>query len=157
MTRVVAPGECRGAKPLCVSFLSPKSGGSRGLKTKSLTEVRIMKKDAGKETKGESLLAQVLNMAGLVDYQKGAVVSRQIINKQTGTVTVFAFDKGEGLSEHTAPFDALVQILDGEAEVTISGKPNKLVTGEMIIMPANAPHALKALARFKMALIMIRS
>ena len=116
-----------------------------------------MKKDEGKAAKGESLPAQVLNMASLVDYQKGAVVSRQIINKQTGTVTVFAFDKGEGLSEHTAPFDALVQILDGEAEVTISGKPNKLVTGEMIIMPANAPHSLKALARFKMALIMIRS
>ena len=116
-----------------------------------------MKKDEGKAAKGESLLSQVLNMASLVDYQKGAVVSRQIINKQTGTVTVFSFDKGEGLSEHTAPFDALVQILDGEAEVTISGKPNKLVTGEMIIMPANAPHSLKALARFKMALIMIRS
>ena len=116
-----------------------------------------MKKDEGKAAKGESLLAQVLNMAGLVDYQKGAVVSRQIINKPTGTVTVFAFDKGEGLSEHTAPFDALVQILDGEAEVTISGKPNRLEAGEMIIMPANQPHALKALARFKMALVMIRS
>ena len=72
-----------------------------------------MKKDEGKATKGESLLNQVLNMADLVDYQNGAVVSRQIINKQTGTVTVFAFDKGGGLSEHTAPFDALVQILDG--------------------------------------------
>jgi len=116
-----------------------------------------MKKDEGKATKSENLLGQVLNMAGLVEYQKGAVVSRQIINKQAGTVTVFAFDKGEGLSEHTAPFDALVQILDGEAEVTISGKPNKLVAGEMIIMPANAPHSLKALAQFKMALIMIRS
>jgi quercetin dioxygenase-like cupin family protein len=117
----------------------------------------MVKKAEDKAPRGESLLAQVLNMASLVDYQRGAVVSRQIINKQTGTVTVFAFDKGEGLSEHTAPFDALVQILDGEAEVTISGKPNKLVTGEMIIMPANAPHSLKALARFKMALIMIRS
>ncbi|MDM8000643.1 MAG: cupin domain-containing protein [Dehalococcoidia bacterium] len=96
-------------------------------------------------------------MAGLVDYQKGAVVSRQIINKPTGTVTVFAFDKGEGLSEHTAPFDALVQILDGEGEVTISGKPNKLVAGEMIIMPAGQPHSLKATARFKMVLVMIRA
>jgi quercetin dioxygenase-like cupin family protein len=114
-------------------------------------------KQAGKATKSENLLGKVLSMAGLVDCQKGAVVSRQIINKPAGTVTVFAFDKGEGLSEHTAPFDALVQILDGEAEVTISGKPNKLVAGEMIIMPANAPHSLKALARFKMALIMIRS
>jgi quercetin dioxygenase-like cupin family protein len=116
-----------------------------------------MKKDEGKAPQGENLLGKVLNMAGLVDYQKGAVVSRQIINKQAGTVTIFAFDKGEGLSEHTAPFDALVQILDGEAEVTISGKPNKLVAGEMIIMPAGQPHSLKAPARFKMALVMIRS
>ena len=116
-----------------------------------------MKKDEGKAPKAENLLAQVLSMADLVDYQKGAVVSRQIINKQAGTVTVFSFDKGEGLSEHTAPFDALVQILDGEAEVTISGKANRLVAGEMIIMPAGQPHSLKALAQFKMALIMIRS
>ena len=116
-----------------------------------------MKKDEGKAPKSENLLGRVLNMCSLTDYQKGAVVSRQIINKPTGTVTIFSFDKGEGLSEHTAPFDALVQILDGEAEVTISGKPNKLVAGEMIIMPANEPHALKALARFKMALVMIRS
>jgi len=120
-------------------------------------EVRIMKQEEGKATGRENLLAQVLNMAGLVDYQKGAVVSREIINKKTGTVTVFAFDKGQGLSEHTAPFDALVQILDGKAEVTISGKPNELTAGEMIIMPANQTHALKALARFKMALVMIRS
>jgi quercetin dioxygenase-like cupin family protein len=121
------------------------------------TEVEIMKKAGDKAPKAENLLAQVLNMAGLVDYQKGAVVSREIIKKQTGTVTVFAFDKGQGLSEHTAPFDALVQILDGEAEITISGKPNKLTAGEMIIMPAGEPHSLKAPARFKMALIMIRS
>jgi len=118
--------------------------------------VEIMKQE-GKAAKEENLLAQVLNMAALVDYQKGAVVSREIINKQTGTVTVFAFDKGEGLSEHTAPFDALVQILAGEAEITISGKPSKLTAGEMIIMPAGEPHSLKAPARFKMALIMIRS
>ena len=117
----------------------------------------MAKKAEDKAPKSENLLGKVVNMAALVDYQKGAVVSRQIINKPTGTVTVFAFDKGEGLSEHTAPFDALVQILDGEAEVTISGKPNKLVVGEMIIMPANAPHSLKAPARLKMALIMIRS
>jgi quercetin dioxygenase-like cupin family protein len=116
-----------------------------------------MKKDEAKTPKSENLLGKVLNMAALVEYQKGAVVSRQIINKPTGTVTVFAFDKGEGLSEHTAPFDALVQIVDGEAEVTISGKANRLVAGEMIIMPAGQPHALKAPARFKMALIMIRS
>ena len=117
----------------------------------------MAKKAEDKPPKSENLLAKVINMAGLVDYQKGAVVSRQIINKQAGTVTVFSFDKGEGLSEHTAPFDALVQILDGEAEVTISGKANRLVAGEMIIMPAGQPHSLKALAQFKMALIMIRS
>lgn len=114
-------------------------------------------KQEDKSAKGENLLGKVQNMAALVDYQKGAVVSRQIINKQAGTVTIFAFDKGEGLSEHTAPFDALVQILDGEAEVIISGKPNKVVAGEMIIMPAGQPHSLKAPARFKMALVMIRS
>jgi quercetin dioxygenase-like cupin family protein len=116
-----------------------------------------MKEEKGKAAKSENLLGKVVNMAGLVDYQRGAVVSRQIINKPTGTVTIFAFDKGEGLSEHTAPFDALVQILDGEAEVTISGKPNRLVAGEMIIMPAGQPHSLKAPAKFKMALVMIRS
>lgn len=96
-------------------------------------------------------------MADLVDYQDGAVVSREIINKKTGTVTLFAFDAGQGLSEHTAPFDALVYLLDGEAEVTISGKANRLKAGDVIIMPANQPHALKALERFKMALVMIRS
>src|SRR5512136_1486569 len=117
----------------------------------------MTKKAESKASGGESLLGKVLNVAGLVEYQKGAVVSRQIINKPTGTVTVFSFDKGEGLSEHTAPFDALVQILDGEAEVTISGKPNKLTAGEMIIMPAGQPHSLKAPAKFKMALVMIRS
>ena len=106
---------------------------------------------------GEKLLAQAVRMADLVEYQDGAVVSREIINKKTGTVTLFAFDAGQGLSEHTAPFDALVYLLDGEAEVTISGKANLLKAGEMIIMPANQPHALKALGRFKMVLVMIRS
>ncbi len=117
----------------------------------------MVKKGEGKAAKGECTTGKGFNMCGLVDYQKGAVVSREIIRKQTGTVTVFAFDQGQGLSEHTAPFDALVQILDGEAEVTISGKPNRLMAGEMIIMPANQTHALKALAKFKMALVMIRS
>ncbi len=117
----------------------------------------MVKRDEGSAPAGEGLLARVLSMAGLVDYQAGAVVSREIIKKQTGTVTVFAFDRGQGLSEHTAPFDALVQILDGKAEVTISGKPNRLAAGEMIIMPAGQPHSLKALERFKMALVMIRS
>ncbi|MGZ7068880.1 MAG: cupin domain-containing protein, partial [Methanobacterium sp.] len=91
------------------------------------------------------------------EYQDGSVVSREIIKKDTGTVTIFAFDKGEGLSEHTAPFDAMVQIVDGKAEITISGKKNVLEKGDMIIMPANDPHALTALEKYKMILTMIRS
>lgn len=101
--------------------------------------------------------AEALNVAGLVNYQDGSVVSREIIKKETGTVTIFAFDKGQGLSEHTAPFDALVQIVDGEAEITISGAPHKVKNGEAILMPAGKPHALKATLRFKMLLTMIRS
>ena len=93
----------------------------------------------------------------LVDYQEKAVGSRTIIDKKTGTVTLFAFDAGQGLSEHTAPFDALVQILDGEAEVTISGRLYRLAEGEMIVMPANIPHALKAVKRFKILLIMVKT
>ncbi len=116
-----------------------------------------MKKDEGPPAAGEGLLARVLSMAGLIDYQSGAVVSREIIKKPTGTVTVFAFDPGQGLSEHTAPFDALVQVLEGEAEVIISGKPYRLAAGEMIIMPAGEPHSLNAPQRFKMALVMVRS
>lgn len=93
----------------------------------------------------------------LADYQKGSVVSRTIIDKNTGTVTFFAFDEGQGLSEHTAPFDALVHILEGEAEIAISGKPLRLKEGEMVIMPAHQPHSLKAITKFKMVLTMIRS
>ena len=114
-------------------------------------------KDQASDAGGQGLLARAVKMAGLAEYQDGSVVSREIIKKNTGTVTVFAFDKGQGLSEHTAPFDALVYILDGEAEITISGKAHRVNSGEMIIMPASQPHALKALNRFKMALVMIRS
>lgn len=96
------------------------------------------------------------NALELVAYQAGAVVSREIVKKKTGTVTVFAFDKGQGLSEHTVPFDALVQVLDGVAEITIGGAPHRLGKDEMILMPANVPHALKAVERFKMMLVMIR-
>jgi len=103
------------------------------------------------------LKAKVLKVVDLMDYQEGSVVSREIIRKETGTVTIFAFDKGEGLSEHTAPFDALVQVIDGKAEIIISGKSNFVNAGEMIIMPANDPHALNAVERFKMVLTMIRS
>jgi len=100
---------------------------------------------------------RALKTIELVDYQEDAVVSRTIIDKTTGTITLFAFDEGQGLSEHTAPFDALVQILDGEAEITISGEKNCLKANQMIIMPANEPHALKAVKRFKMLLTMIKS
>ena len=92
----------------------------------------------------------------LVAYQVGAVVSREIVKKKTGSVTAFAFDKGQGLSEHTAPFDALVHVIDGQAEITIGGEPHLVNQGEMILMPANVPHALKAIGPFKMLLVMIR-
>jgi quercetin dioxygenase-like cupin family protein len=101
--------------------------------------------------------SQPQKLVELVQYQAGSVVSRALVNEKAGTVTLFAFGEGEGLSEHTAPFDALVHILEGEAEVVISGKPLRLKQGEMVIMPANEPHALKALTRFKMLLTMIRS
>lgn len=101
--------------------------------------------------------AKVAELAGMIAYQEGAVVSKTIIKKETGTVTLFSFDEGQGLSEHTAPFDALVYIPEGEVEVKISGKPYNLKQGEMIIMPANEPHSLKALKRFKMMLVMIKS
>jgi quercetin dioxygenase-like cupin family protein len=100
---------------------------------------------------------KVLMIEDLIDYQEGSVVSKEIINKDTGTVTIFAFDKGEGLSEHTAPFDAMVQIVNGKAEIIISGYKNVVNAGEMIIMPAGDPHALNALEQFKMILTMIRS
>jgi len=108
------------------------------------------------QEKKEPLTAKVIDMARLVEYQTGSVVSRAVIQKKTGTVTLFAFDDGQGLSEHTAPFDALVCILDGQAEIIISGNASILKKGEMIIMPANEPHALKALNPFKMMLVMIR-
>ena len=101
--------------------------------------------------------AQVAKAGELVTYQDGAVVSREILKKPNGNVTLFAFDEGQGLSEHTAPFDALVQVVEGEAEIMISGRPHLVVGGEMILMPAGQPHALKALKRFKMILTMIRS
>jgi quercetin dioxygenase-like cupin family protein len=105
----------------------------------------------------DNLTEKVLCAADLVEYQNGSVVSREIHKKTTGSVTVFAFDAGQGLSEHTAPFDAMVHILDGEAEITIAGTPRQVSAGELIIMPAGKPHSLKAIKRFKMMLIMIRS
>ncbi len=103
------------------------------------------------------IVEEAKNLVGLVDYQDGAVVSKEVIRKDKGTLTLFAFDKGQGLSEHTAPFDAFVYILDGKAEISIAGKPHKLEVGEAIIMPANKPHALKAIERFKMLLVMIKA
>ncbi len=99
----------------------------------------------------------VYKLADLVKYQEASVVSSTIIKKDEGTVTIFAFDKGQGLSEHTAPFDAMVLILDGKAEITISGIQNFMEQGDIIIMPANQPHSVKAIERFKMLLIMVRS
>jgi quercetin dioxygenase-like cupin family protein len=101
--------------------------------------------------------AEVAKVAELVNYQEGAIVSREIVKKPTGTVTIFAFDQGQGLSEHKAPFDALVQVLEGEVEISIAGRPHRLHGGEMILMPAEQPHALQALKQFKMMLTMIRS
>jgi len=101
--------------------------------------------------------SQVLHLADMVEYQEGAVVSRQITKADAGNVTLFAFDRDQGLSEHTAPFDALVYVLEGAAEVTISGKAFYLEAGDAIIMPVNEPHALKAPQRFKMLLTMIRA
>ncbi|GMV34084.1 cupin domain-containing protein [Chloroflexi bacterium CFX5] len=101
--------------------------------------------------------SQVLHIAEMVNYQEGSVVSRQITKSDAGNVTLFAFDKDQGLSEHTAPFDALAHIVEGEAEIAISGAPHQLKAGDAIVMPANEPHALKAIQKFKMLLTMIRA
>lgn len=101
--------------------------------------------------------SMILNLVEMVNYQDDAVVSRQITKEDAGNVTLFTFDQGQGLSEHTAPYDALAHILEGEAEITISGKPFSLKSGDAIIMPANEPHALKAIQKFKMLLTMIRA
>jgi len=105
----------------------------------------------------EQYMAKTLNTAALIDYQDGAVVSKTLIQQPTGTVTLFAFAQGQGLSEHSAPFDAMVVVMDGKAEIKISGQPHLVSAGEMIIMPANQPHALAAIEKFKMLLIMIKS
>ncbi len=105
----------------------------------------------------DGLTGVPVKVSGLVQYQSGSIVSREIVKKPTGTVTLFAFDAGQGLSEHTAPFDALVQVIDGEGEITINGVSNIVKAGEIILMPANEPHAVKADKPFKMILTMIRS
>ncbi len=110
-----------------------------------------------KEQPSNNRLMSPRSINDFINYQEDAVVSRELIRKATGTVTVFAFDKKQGLSEHTAPYDALVMITDGQAEITVSGVKHEIKAGEMLLMPANSPHALKALEPFKMVLIMIKS
>ena len=105
----------------------------------------------------ESCMAKPATLAGLVSYADDSIVSKTIIDKSAGTITLFAFDKGQKLSEHTAPYDAIVQILDGKAELTIGGKPVNVSAGQIIIMPANVPHSVAAKEKFKMLLIMIRA
>ena len=119
-----------------------------------------MTEKAAQHTQGEPAgvtKAKALELARLVEYAPGAIVSRTIVDGDSGTVTLFAFDAGQGLSEHSTPFDALVQILEGQAELTIGGKPTPARAGEIVIMPADVPHAVKAAGRFKMLLTMLRS
>jgi len=108
-------------------------------------------------SKTTDILAKRLKLKELTAYQPGAIVSRTLVDKEVGTVTIFAFDKGQGLSEHKAPYDAMVIVVEGDVNIKISGKSFDLKEGEMIIMPANKPHALKATTKFKMILIMIRA
>jgi quercetin dioxygenase-like cupin family protein len=112
---------------------------------------------SGDDRNREELVANSAEVMGLVEYQDGSVVSRTLIKKPTGTVTLFAFDEGQSLSEHTTPYDALVQVLDGSAEFRIGGEPHTVARGEAIILPAGVPHAVQARERFKMLLTMIRS
>lgn len=114
-------------------------------------------KEQQKEAARGMPVAEVVRPTDLVSYQEGSVVSRQIIKQNKGNLTLFAFDERQGLSEHTSPFDALVHVLEGEAEIVISGKPLRVKAGEMVLMPANQPHGLTAVTRFKMLLTMLRS
>ena len=107
--------------------------------------------------KGEMPIAAVVRLTDLVNYQDGSMVSRVVLKRERGNVTLFAFDQGQGLSEHTSPYDALLAVLEGEAEVTVEGKPSAVHVGEIILLPADKPHAVRALTRFKMVLTMIRS
>ncbi len=116
-----------------------------------------MSKCTAKTKKAGTLIGKAITLAELTKYQAGAIVSREVLRKPTGTVTAFAFDAGQALSEHTAPFDALICVLDGEAEMQIAGKTHCVAAGQMIILPANKPHAVKAVTSFKMLLVMIRS
>ena len=118
---------------------------------------RFKLKNVDEKEMSKTIAAKVSKLEDLIEYQQGSVVSRAIIDKKTGTITLFAFDENQALSEHNAPYDALVYVLDGEVGITISGKQLRLKTGEMIIIPANSPHALIAKTKFKMVLVMIKS
>ena len=113
-------------------------------------------KKCGCKEKGV-LKAKVFDVCGLAGYAEGSVVSRTVVDRPKGTVTIFAFDKGQGLSEHSAPFDALVQVVDGTGEFTIGGKAEKVSAGELVVMPAGIPHSVRAVKKFKMILTMIRA
>ena len=115
-----------------------------------------MKKAEIENGKNKACYGKAENLVGLVQYAEGSIVSRTLVDKPVGTITLFAFDKGQRLSEHSAPYDAVVQVLDGQGEVMIAGKPHIVNPGEMIIMPANIPHSVDAVAKFKMLLTMIR-
>lgn len=112
---------------------------------------------AAMKVPGELAPAEAFSLAAQVDYAPGSVVSRTLSKKATGTITLFAFDDGQGLSEHSAPYDAFVQIVDGQGMLTIGGKDVVAKTGDVVVMPANVPHAVQAASRFKMLLVMIRS
>jgi len=120
-----------------------------------MAEFKLEKPDKP-DKKRDELKGKVLSLKDLVDYADGTVASRMVINRKTGSITIFSFDENEGLSEHTAPFDAVVTILDGECEVWVAGKTFQMKTGETIIFPANVPHALSAITKFKMSLVMIK-
>jgi quercetin dioxygenase-like cupin family protein len=120
-------------------------------------QIQSGKKGIKMSEKNETLIGKAITMNDLASYQPGSVVSRTLIDKKIGTLTLFAFDQGQGLSEHTAPYDAFVQVMDGTAAVTIDGKVHQVAAGQMIIMPANVPHSLKAEEPFKMLLVMIRA
>jgi quercetin dioxygenase-like cupin family protein len=105
----------------------------------------------------EACVSKAQNLANLVEYSQDSIVSKTILDKSVGTITLFAFDKGQKLSEHTAPYDAVVQVLDGNGQLTIDGQPKQVATGEIIIMPGNVPHSVTAMEKFKMLLIMIRA
>ena len=113
--------------------------------------------DSQRSDSGALSAAQALDLLGLADYADGAIVSRTLVENDAGTLTLFAFDAGQGLSEHSAPFDAIVQILDGEAELTIGGEAVTATAGRLVVMPANVPHAVRAPGRFKMLLTMLRA